>query len=273
LRAGAVQLNSTDDLDQNLATADRLVRRAAALGAELVCLPEKWTVLGEAQHLRAGAQPLDGEAISWARSLARELGLDLVAGSFVEARAGAEKHGNTSVHIGPDGELRAVYRKLHLFDVEVDGRTYAESETEEAGSEIVVSRLQDTTGLGLSICYDLRFPELFRILALRGAEVVTLPSAFTLATTRDHWEVLVRARAIENQCFMVAPNQIGTHPGGFRTGGRSLIVDPWGVVLACAPDTETVIVADLDLDRVAEVRRRIPSLAHRRADAYEWGTP
>jgi predicted amidohydrolase len=166
-----------------------------------------------------------------------------------------------------------VYRKLHLFDVEVDGRTYAESETEEAGSEIVVSRLQDTTGLGLSICYDLRFPELFRILALRGAEVVTLPSAFTLATTRDHWEVLVRARAIENQCFMVAPNQIGTHPGGFRTGGRSLIVDPWGVVLACAPDTETVIVADLDLDRVAEVRRRIPALAHRRADAYDWGTP
>ena len=129
MRAGAVQLNSTDDLDQNLATADRLVRRAAALGAELVCLPEKWTVLGEAQHLRAGAQPLDGEAISWARSLARELGLDLVAGSFVEARAGAEKHGNTSLHIGPDGELRAVYRKLHLFDVEVDGRTYAESET------------------------------------------------------------------------------------------------------------------------------------------------
>jgi predicted amidohydrolase len=273
LRAGAVQLNSTDDLDQNLATADRLVRRAAALGAELVCLPEKWTVLGEAQHLRAGAQPLDGEAISWARSVARELGLDLVAGSFAEARPGAEKHGNTSVHIGPDGELRAVYRKLHLFDVEVDGRTYADSENEEAGSEIVISRLRDGTSLGLGICYDLRFPELFRILALRGAEVVTLPSAFTLATTRDHWEVLVRARAIENQCFMVAPNQIGTHPGGSRTGGRSLIVDPWGVVLACAPDTETVIVADLDLDRVAEVRRRIPALAQRRADAYDWGTP
>jgi predicted amidohydrolase len=273
LRAGAVQLNSTDDLEQNLATADRLVRRAAALGAELVCLPEKWTVLGEAQHLRAGAQPLDGEAISWARSVARELGLDLVAGSFVEARPGAERLGNTSVHIGPDGELRTIYRKLHLFDVEVDGRTYAESDTDEAGSEIVVSRLQDETSLGLSICYDLRFPELFRILALRGAEVVTLPSAFTLPTTRDHWEVLVRARAIENQCFMVAPNQIGTHPGGFRTGGRSLIVDPWGVVLACAPDTETVIVADLDLDRVAEVRRRIPALAHRRTDAYDWGTP
>jgi predicted amidohydrolase len=273
LRAGAVQLNSTDDLEQNLATADRLVRRAAALGAELVCLPEKWTVLGEAQHLRAGAQPLDGEAISWARSIAQELGLDLVAGSFVESRPGAERHGNTSVHIGPDGELRAIYRKLHLFDVEVDGRTYAESDTDEAGSEIVVSRLLDATSLGLSICYDLRFPELFRILALRGAEVVTVPSAFTLPTTRDHWEVLVRARAIENQCFMIAPNQIGTHPGGFRTGGRSLIVDPWGVVLACAPDTETVIVADLDLDRVADVRRRIPALAHRRTDAYDWGKP
>jgi deaminated glutathione amidase len=271
MRAGAVQLNSTDDFEQNLATADRLVRRAAALGAELVCLPEKWTVLGRAEELNAGAQTLDGPAISWARSIARELGLELVAGSFVETRAGQERHGNTSVHIGPDGELKATYRKVHLFDVEVDGTTYAESDTDQAGSEIVVSHLSDGTGLGLSVCYDLRFPELFRILTLRGAQVIVLPSAFTLPTTRDHWEVLVRARAIENQCFVIAPNQIGPHPGGFRSGGRSLIVDPWGVVLACAPDSETVIVADLDLDLVAEVRRRIPALGHRRPDAYDWG--
>jgi predicted amidohydrolase len=273
LRAGAVQLNSTDDAEQNLATADRLVRRAAALGAELVCLPEKWTVLGQPEHLRAGAQSLEGEAISWARSVARELGIDLVAGSIVEARTGREKHGNTSVHVGPDGEVRATYRKLHLFDVEIDGTVYAESDTDEAGSEIVVSQLADGTALGLSICYDLRFPELFRALAVRGAQIVTLPSAFTLPTTRDHWEILVRARAIENQCFMIAPNQIGAHPGGFRSGGRSLIVDPWGVVLAGAPDAETVIVAELDLDRVAAVRARIPALSHRRTDAYDSGRP
>jgi predicted amidohydrolase len=270
LRAGAIQLNATDDLDQNLATADRLVRQAAAQGAELVCLPEKWTVLGRPEHLHAGAQTLGGEAISWARSIARELGLELVAGSIVESVPGQERHGNTSVHVGPDGELKAVYRKLHLFDVVVDGTTYAESDTDQAGSEVVVSRLRDGTGLGMSICYDLRFPELFRLLALRGAEVVVLPSAFTLPTTRDHWEVLVRARAIENQCFMIAANQIGPHPGGFRSGGRSLIVDPWGVVLAGAGDSETAIVADLDLKRVAEVRARIPALSHRRPDAYGW---
>ncbi|MDQ6835599.1 MAG: carbon-nitrogen hydrolase family protein [Actinomycetota bacterium] len=271
MRVGAVQLNSTGDPDQNLATADRLVRQAASLGAQLICLPEKWTVLGTADDLRAGAQPLDGPAINWARGVARELGLELVAGSIVERVPGQERNANTSVHIGPDGELKAVYRKLHLFDVEVDGTTYAESDTEQAGSEIVVSAVGDGVGLGLSICYDLRFPELFRILALRGARLIVVPSAFTLPTTRDHWEVLVRARAIENQCFVIAPNQIGRHPGGFRSGGRSLIVDPWGLVLAMATDAETVIVADLDLDQVAEVRRRIPALAHRRPDAYDFG--
>jgi deaminated glutathione amidase len=270
VRASAVQLNATDDLDQNLATADRLVRQAAARGAELVCLPEKWTVLGTAQQLRAGAQPLDGPAVTWAQSVARELGIELVAGSFVELVPGQDKHANTSVHIGPDGALKAVYRKLHLFDVEIDGTSYAESDTEAPGDEIVVSRTGAGVGLGMSICYDLRFPELFRILALRGAEVIVVPSAFTLPTTRDHWEVLVRARAIENQCYLVAPNQIGRHPGGFRSGGRSLIVDPWGVVLAGAPDTETVIVAELDLARVGEVRARIPALAHRRPDVYDW---
>ena len=158
--------------------------------------------------------------------------------------------------MGPDGRVQAIYRKIHLFDVEVDGTRYAESETEAPGDEVVVSRLGDGTGLGLSICYDLRFPELYRMLTIRGAEVIAVPSAFTLATTRDHWETLVRARAIENQCFVIAANQIGEHPGGFRSGGRSLIVDPWGTVLAGAPDAETAIV-----DRArsgARVRRARP---------------
>ncbi len=271
LRAGAIQLNASDDTDRNLETADRLVRRAAALGAELVALPEKWTVLGTREQMEAGAEPLDGPAISWARATARELGIDLLAGSIFERVAGQDKGANTSVHVGPDGELKAVYRKIHLFDVEVDGARYEESATERPGEEIVLSELRGGVKLGLTVCYDLRFPELYRILALRGAQVIAVPAAFTLATTRDHWETLVRARAIENQCFLLAPNQIGHHPGGFRSGGRSLIVDPWGLVLAGAPDDETVIVAELELGRVEDVRRRLPALAHRRPAAYDWG--
>jgi predicted amidohydrolase len=270
VRAGAVQLNSTDDTDRNRATAERLVRDAAARGAELVALPEKWNLLATEEQMRAGAEPLDGPTISWARGLAGELGIDLVAGSIVELVPGRDKGSNTSVHIGPDGEVRAVYRKIHMFDVEVDGTVYRESDAEEPGDEIVVSELGGGVRLGMSVCYDLRFPELFRILAVRGAEAVVAPSAFTLATTRDHWEVLVRARSIENQCFLIAPNQIGTHPPGNRSGGRSLIVDPWGVVLAGAPDTECAIVADLDLDGLRSVRRRLPSLANRRPQAYAW---
>jgi predicted amidohydrolase len=270
LRAGAVQLNSTDDKDRNLVGAECLIRAAAGDGADLVVLPEKWNLLGTAEQLAAGAEPLEGPSIGLARDLARELGIELVAGSIVEERSGEDRRANTSVHIGRDGELRSVYRKIHMFDVEVDGVFYRESDSEEPGEEIVVSRLQDGVQLGMSICYDLRFPELYRILAVRGAEVVVVPSAFTLATTRDHWEVLVRARAIENQCFIVAPNQIGAHPPGHRSGGRSLIVDPWGLVLASAPDKETAVVADLDLDLLRGIRRRLPSLANRRPASYAW---
>jgi predicted amidohydrolase len=268
MRAAAVQLNSTEDLDRNLETADRLVREAAGQGAQLIVLPEKWSVLGTAEQMAAGAQALDGPALTWARSAARELGIDLVAGSIVERVDGQDKFSNTSVHFGPDGEPRGVYRKLHMFDVEIDGVAYAESEHERAGSEIVASELAGGTQLGMTICYDVRFPELYRRLALGGAEVLAIPAAFTLPTTRDHWEILVRSRAIENAAFVVAPNQIGQHPPGNRSGGRSLIVDPWGVVLASAPDTETAIVAELDFDTLRAVRRRLPALAHVRTDVY-----
>jgi predicted amidohydrolase len=166
--------------------------------------------------------------------------------------------------------IAAIYRKLHLFDVEVDGTRYAESEHEEPGDEPVLTATADGVEIGMTVCYDVRFPELYRILAVRGAEVVTVPAAFTLATTRDHWEVLLRARAIENQCFVIAPNQIGAHPPGPRCGGRSMIVDPWGLILAQAPDLETAIVADLDFDLLQRVRRRIPALTHRRPEAYGW---
>ncbi len=269
MRAAAVQLNSTDDIDRNLASADRLVREAAGRGAELVVLPEKWSVLGTAEQMTAGAQPLDGACITWARSAARELGIDLVAGSIAEKLEDRSKTANTSVHVGPDGELRAVYRKIHMFDVEVDGVQYAESATEEAGDESVVSELADGILIGLTICYDVRFPELYGVLSARGAEVIAVPAAFTLATTRDHWEVLLRARAIENQCFVVAANQVGAHPPGHRAGGRSMIVDPWGLVLALAPDSETVIVTDLDFAALRDIRQRLPSLAHRRGDVRD----
>jgi len=268
--AAAVQLNSTADRDRNLATADRLTRAAAAAGARLVVLPEKWPCLGSAEDTAAGAEPFDGPTLRWARATARELGIDLVAGSFAERVEDRQRGSNTSVHVTPDGEPAATYRKLHMFDVEVGGRTYRESEHEAPGEEIVLSATADGVELGLTVCYDLRFPELYRILAVRGARVLTVCAAFTLATTREHWEVLLRARAIEDQCFVIASNQIGEHAPGMRSGGRSMIVDPWGVVLAQAPDTETFVLAELDLDRQAEIRRTLPSLANRRPQAYRW---
>ena len=270
MRAAAVQLNSTEDRRRNLASADRLTRAAAADGAELVVLPEKFSLLGTNAQSREGAEPLDGPTVAWARDTARELGVDLVAGSFVERREGREKLSNTSVHVGPDGGVRAVYRKIHMFDVVVGGREYRESESEEPGGEIVMSRLDGDVAIGLTVCYDLRFPELFRILAVRGARVIALPAAFTRVTGRAHWEILVRARAIENQAFVVAADQIGTHPPGNESFGGSMIVDPWGEVLARAPDEECFVAADLDLDAQDEVREQLPSLANRVESAYRW---
>lgn len=268
LRAAAVQLNATEDVDRNLQIADRLTRHAASQGAQLVVLPEKWTVLGRSEAMEDHAQALDGPAAQWAQQIARELGIDLIAGSFVERREGQQKTSNTSLHVGPDGEIKAAYRKLHMFDVEVDGTVYAESAREQAGDEVVTTTVATGTEqprqLGMTICYDVRFPELYRALGERGATILTVPAAFTLATTRDHWQTLLRARAIENQCFVIAANQIGEHPPGNRSGGRSTIIDPWGIPLATAPDSETAIVAELDFGLLADVRTRLPALTHRR---------
>jgi predicted amidohydrolase len=275
VKVAAVQLNSTADQVANMAHADRLTRAAAADGARLIVLPEKWTAMGSEQNLRDGAETLDGAAIGWARAIARELDIDLVAGSILERVAGRSKLANTSVHVSPQGEVMASYRKIHMFDVEVGGRTYCESALEEPGEEIVLSHTADGVELGLSICYDVRFPELYRILAVRGARILTLPAAFTLATTRDHWETLVRARAIENQAFVLAANQVGEHRADRseivqHSGGHSMIVDPWGVVLAQAPDTESYIVAELDLESQLAIRARLPALANRRPETYRW---
>ena len=272
VRAAAVQLTATADKAKNLETADRLVRAAVRDGASLVVLPEKWSLFGAPEDQRAGVEPLDGPALSWARAIARELEIDLVAGSIGEAPPAGAADGargfNCSVHVGPDGRDRATYRKLHMFDVLVGGRDYRESDGEAPGDEIVSSTLADGTGLGMTICYDLRFPELYRRLAVDGAQVLVVPSAFTETTTRDHWEILLRARAIENQAFVVAANQVGRHAPGLKTGGRSMIVDPWGIVLAQAADVECHVVAELDLDRLARIRADLPSLANRRPEVY-----
>ena len=269
MRAAAVQLNSNEDRDRNVAIADRLTRAAAADGADLVVLPEKFNLLGTHEAYRAGAETLAGPTVGWARETARELGIDLVAGSFVEVREGHEKLGNTSVHVGPDGEIRGVYRKIHMFDVTVEGKEYRESASQEAGDEIVTSEAESAR-LGLTVCYDLRFPELYRILALRGARILTIPAAFTKLTGAAHWDTLVRARAIENQAFVVAADQIGTHPPDNESFGGSQIVDPWGEVLARADDEECFVAADLDISRLDEVRESLPSLANRVPSAYRW---
>ena len=269
MRAAAIQMSSNADKQRNLDSAERLVRAAAADGATLVVLPEKFNVLGTRDDLLAGAEPLDGPTLAWARALARELAIDLVAGSIPERRDGRERLSNTSVHIGPDGRDRGVYRKIHMFDVVVGGREYRESETEEPGEEIVTSAAGGVE-LGLTVCYDLRFPELFRILAVRGARVVALPAAFTTVTGAAHWDTLVRARAIENQSFVVAADQVGAHPGGMESYGASQVVDPWGEVLARVEGGEGFAAADLDLTRQDEVRASLPSLANRVPAAYRW---
>jgi predicted amidohydrolase len=200
---------------------------------------------------------------------AQRHGIWLIGGSITERREGREKLSNTCLVFDPEGEVAARYRKIHMFDVEVGGIVYRESEAEEPGDEPVVVRAADWT-VGLTICYDVRFPELYRVLALEGAELLTVPAHFTLHTGRDHWEVLLRARAIENTCYVAAAAQIGETRPGKPSHGRSLIVDPWGLVIALASDEEGVIYADLNQKRVEQVRRNLPSLASRRPEAYRW---
>jgi predicted amidohydrolase len=264
-------MTSRADKAANLEKAEALVARAAATGAEVVVLPEKWNTIGNAETLHAAAEPLEGgESVDAMSGWARRHGITLVGGSITERREGREKLSNTCVVLDTEGEIAAVYRKIHLFDVEVGGLVYRESEAEEPGEEAVVFAAD--WPIGLSVCYDVRFPELYRILALEGAQLVTVPAHFTLHTGKDHWEVLLRARAIENQLYVAAAAQIGETSSGRWSYGRSLIVDPWGLVLAQAPDEETVISADLDRVRLEDVRAKLPSLAQRQPGAYRWPT-
>jgi deaminated glutathione amidase len=273
IRVACVQMTSRDDKAANLEAAETLVARAASTGADVVVLPEKWNAIGGVDVLHAAAEPLEGgESVEAMAEWARAHGITLVGGSITERREGREKLSNTSLVFDPDGALVAVYRKIHLFDVEVGGHVYRESEAEEPGEEPVVARLEDWP-IGLSVCYDVRFPELYRILALEGAELVTVPAHFTTPTGKDHWHVLLRARAIENQLYVAAAAQVGETLPGKPSYGRSLIVDPWGLVLAQAPDEPTVVSAELDRARLRDVRDKLPSLKNRVADAYRWPTP
>jgi deaminated glutathione amidase len=272
IRVACVQMTSRADKAANLETAQRLVAQAASTGADVVVLPEKWNAIGDAAVYHATAEPLDGgPSVAAMSDWARQHGITLVGGSIAERREGRDKLSNTSVVFDPEGQVVAVYRKIHLFDVEVGGVVYRESEAEEPGDEPVVAEAEDWR-IGLTVCYDIRFPELYRILALQGAELVTVPAHFTTPTGKDHWHVLMRARAIENQLYVVAAAQIGETLPGKPAYGRSLIADPWGIVIAQAPDEETVISAELDRAHLQSIRAKLPSLANRQADAYRWPT-
>jgi predicted amidohydrolase len=262
--AAAVQMSTGTDGAANLGRASALVREAAARGARLIVLPEVFSWRGPRADEPARAEPVPGPTTAALAALARELGVHLCAGSILESIPGERRAYNTSCLLGPRGELLASYRKIHLFDVDLPGRvSVRESETRQPGGEVVVVPTE-LGRIGLSICYDLRFPELYRRLVGAGAEVLLVPSAFTFPTGAAHWEVLCRARAIESQCYLIAADQTGTSPHGFANWGDSLIADPWGRVLARAGDGEGVVTAEIDLGYLARVRRELPSLMHAR---------
>lgn len=270
--ASVVQLESQDDLDENLARVSDQVGRAKRLGAEIAVLPENFAFMGPEEERRALAEPVvlgteesnAGPILRALREVARRERVYLVAGGMPERSDDPERPFNTSVALGPDGSVLAVYRKIHLFDVDVgDGHSYRESKSTSAGGRAITV---DLGGLqtGLSVCYDVRFGALYRVLVDRGAEALTVPAAFTLMTGKDHWHVLLRARAIECQSWVLAAAQSGSHPKGRRTFGKSCIIDPWGDVVAQASDGPGVAIARIDRARVASVRASLPSLTHRR---------
>lgn len=266
--AAAVQLQSAADPDVNRAAAETGIRGAAAAGAQLIVLPEKWTVLGSDEQTLAAAEPLDGPSMTLCSGLAAELGVDLVAGSFAERREGHDRLSNTCVHFGPDGERRATFRKIHMFDVDVNGRRYRESEIFEPGDGPVLTTLADGTVAGLAVCFDIRFPQMFTSMAAAGAEVLCVTAAFTKETTEAHWEPVLRSRAIETGCHVVAANQCGLDGAGLPTGGRSMIIAPFGDILSELGTSDPgVTTAPLDRQLREHVRMAMPLTKLERPEA------
>lgn len=266
MRAAVVQLHVVPNVDENLATVSELIRDAAKAGAKLIALPEMVDFSGDKEQVPNIKTDIPGPVSNHFADLAKELGVWLQAGSIHENIPGDDRTYNTALLFNPQGEEVARYRKLHLYDVQIPGRVDAkESATIAAGSDIVTADIDGHTA-GLTICYDIRFPELYRELANRGAEIVFLPAAFMLYTGKDHWQPLIQARAIENQCFMLASGTQGVYPDGRATYGRSMIVDPWGTVLATAGDGNGFAIADLDFEYLKRIRTELPSLANRRRE-------
>ena len=262
--AAAVQMLASDDKAANLKEAKHGVRHAAAQGARVVALPEVFIWRGSKKIEREFAEPIPGPSSAAMAQLARDLGIYLLAGSILEEITGSEKAYNTSLLFDPAGKVVASYRKIHLFDVELaNGVSLRESETRAHGETVAVVKTE-LCSMGLSVCYDLRFPELYRGLASWGADLIFVPSAFTAYTGEAHWETLLRARAIENQAYIIAPDQFGKSAKSFETHGHSMIVDPWGKVIAELPDGPGIITAEIDLDYLANVRAELPALQHRR---------
>ena len=272
--AAVVQLTTTNDRAASIDAAVRGIDEAAAAGARLVALPENVAFMGHETEKAAVAEPLDGPTWTLLGDRAREKQVYLLAGSLPEVSGHPERPYNTSVLFGPDGQRLAVYRKVHLFDVALGaGATHTESKATTPGDHAIVARTP-LGRWGLTICYDLRFPDLFRNLRRHDVDLIFVPSAFTVPTGRDHWEVLLRARAIENQCYVIAPAQVGQNGPHRQTYGRSMIVDPWGTVLATCPDRPSIAITAIDPERVADLRRRLPCLAHERAvETTESGSP
>jgi deaminated glutathione amidase len=262
--AAAVQMLASDDKAANLKEAKHGVRHAAAQGARVVALPEVFIWRGSKKVEREFAEPIPGPSSAAIAELARELRIYLLAGSILEEIPGSEKAYNTSLLFDPAGKVVASYRKIHLFDVDLaNGVSLRESDTRAHGETVAVIQT-DLCSMGLSVCYDLRFPELYRGLAGQGAELIFVPSAFTAYTGEAHWETLLRARAIENQAYIIAPDQFGKSAKSFETHGHSMIIDPWGKVIAELPDGPGVITAEIDLEYLANVRAELPALQHRR---------
>lgn len=260
--AAAVQMNSTPDLDANLTQAKDLVAAAAGLHASLIALPENFSFLGPEKEKVDRGEEIARRSLEFLISSARQHGAVILGGSFPAPATGG-KTWNRSVLTGPKGAL-ATYDKIHLFDVELPGQTLRESDTVEAGSEPALHASEEFGVLGMSICYDVRFPEQYRTLSNRGAEILFIPAAFTKYTGQHHWDLLVRARSVENTCYAIAPAQCGHHFGKRESYGHSLIVDPWGTILAEAKDEPAVISAEIDPKRIRDVRKQIPSLQHRK---------